>query len=195
MPDKAAENDPREIWRSQPTEPSEMKLGSLLLRQKARELRSNSRRELFRTIAAAVFIAAISVYGIMWADAPAARTAFAVAAAWALAGQYFLHRGMWQAPPPGDAALLTGLDFCRREVERQLRLHRNMLRWLIGPLIPALAAFVWTIASKGPIVKMAPFLGLLAVWALSMVVIRVRQEREFQRAIEELDEIEREGRA
>ena len=194
MPNQSAVNDPNEIWRSQPTEPSDMKLGTLVLRQKARELRSKSRSELFRTIAAGVFLTGIFLYGAMWSDVRLAQIIFAAAGAWALAGQYFLHRGMWQAPPPGDAGLHTGLDFCRAELERQLHLHSNILGWLIGPLVPGLAAFLWTIAGKGSASKMAPFLGLLMVWTLSLVVIRVRQGRDLQRGIEELDELERASR-
>ena len=195
MPDDAPENDPRKIWLNQPTEPSEMKLGSLLLRQKARELRTKNRRELFGTIAFGVVVSAMSIYGIIWSNNPVAQAAFAVAAAWALAGQYFLHRGMWLAPPPADAALFTGLEYCRREVQGRLRLVRNLLVWGVGPLIAALGAFIWTISPKGPTVKMAPFLALLAIWTLSMIVIRVRQGRELQRALDELDQIERESRA
>jgi hypothetical protein len=44
------------------------------------------------------------------------------------------------------------------------------------------------------LVKMAgPVLALLVVWALGMVIFRRSQEREFRRAIEELDQVEREG--
>ena len=81
MPDRTPENELREIWRSQSTESMEMKLGSHRLRQRARDLRSKSRRELLNSIALAVLIAAGSVYGSIWTHSPMARASFAVTAA------------------------------------------------------------------------------------------------------------------
>ena len=197
MPDKALENDPKEIWRGQPTESMEMKLGSHLLRQRAGDLRSKSRRELVNSIVLAVLIAAGSVYGSIWTDFPVARALFAVTAAWVLIGQFFLHRTKRQALPPEDAGLRTSLDSCRRELERHIRFDRGALLWLHGPLFSAFGTLVGTlvaaVAGKGLLVKMAaPFLALLVTWTLCMVVFRQSQEREFRRAIEELDQIERE---
>ena len=200
MPNDVPGDDPRAIWLNQPTEPSAMRLGKLLLRQKARELHAKTRRELFKNIAAAFLFTVISAFGIAWTSDPLPRTAFALTAAWALAGQYFLNRGMWLAPLPGDAALITSLEFCRREIEGRRRLFRNLLWWVFGPVVLMVAAIVLSIVSSGAggwgwsiILNMAPFLALLAIWALSMIVIRVRQQRGLQREIE--DQIERERAA
>jgi len=197
MPDKTPENDPREIWRSQSTEPMETKLGSHRLRQRARDLRSKSRRELLNSIVFAVLIAAASVYGSIWTDYPVARALFAVTAAWVLIGQFFLHRTKRQASPPEEAGLRTSLDSCRRELERHIRFDRGAFLWLQGPLFLAFGTLVgmlvFAVGGKGLLMKMAaPWLALLVVWALCMVVFRRSQEREFRRAIEELDQIERE---
>lgn len=197
MPDKAPENDPRELWRSQSTEPLEMKLGSHRLRQRARELRSKSRRELLNSIVFAVLMAAGSVYGSIWTDYPVARASFAVTAAWVLIGQFFLHRTRRQASPPEDAGLRTSLDSCRRELERHIRFDRGALLWLHGPLFLAFGTLIGTlvvaVGGKGMLVKIAgPYLALLVTWALGMVVFRQSQERKFRRAIEELNQIERE---
>jgi hypothetical protein len=195
MPDKAPENDPKEIWR-QSTEPMAMKLESHLLRRRAEDLRSKSRRELLHSIIFAVLLAAGSVYGSIWADSPVARALFAVTAAWVLIGQFFLHRRKRQASPPEDAGLRTSLDSCRRELERHIRFDRGALLWLHGPLFSLCSAFgalVAAVAGKGVLVKMAaPLLALLVVWALGMIAFRQSQERTFRRAIEELDQIERE---
>jgi hypothetical protein len=197
MADKAPENDPREIWRSQPTEPMEMKLGSHRLRQRAKDLRSKSRRELLNSIVFAVLIAAGSIYGSIWTDSPVARVSFAVTAAWVLIGQFFLHRTKRQASPPEDAGLRTSLDSCRRELERHIRFDRGALLWLHGPLFLAFGTLIGTlvvaVGGKGMLVKMAgPVLALLVTWALGMVAFRRSQEREFRRAIEELNQIGRE---
>ncbi|MCC6858273.1 MAG: hypothetical protein IT158_06925 [Bryobacterales bacterium] len=197
MPDKAPENDPKEIWRSQPVAPAEIKLESHVLRQKARDLRSRSRRELLNSIVLALLIAAGSVYGSLWTDAPVARVSFAAAAAWVLIGQFFLHRAKRQASLLEGAGARTSLDSCRRELERHIRFDRGALLWLHGPLFLAfgtlMGMLVVAVAGKGVLVKMAaPLVALLVVWALCMAAFRQSQERKFRRAIEELDRIERE---
>lgn len=197
MPDKAPENELREIWRNQSTEPMDMKLGSHRLRQRARDLRSKSRRELLNSIVLAVLVAAGSVYGSIWTHSPVARASFAVTAAWVLIGQFFLHRTKRQASPPEDAGRRTSLDSCRRELERHIRFDRGVHLWLGGPLILAFGALIGSlvvaVAGKGMLVTMAgPVLALLVVFALGMVVFRRSQERDLRRAIEELNQIERE---
>lgn len=197
MPDKTPENELREIWRSQSTEPTEAKLGSHRLRQRARDLRSKSRRELLNSILLAVLVAAGSVYGSIWTHSPVARASFAVTAAWVLIGQFFLHRTKSQASPPGDAGLRPSLDSCRRELQRHIRFDRGVHFWLGGPLILAfgtlIGALVVAVGGKGMVVKMVgPVLALLVVFGLGIVVFRRSQEREFRRAIEELNQIDRE---
>jgi hypothetical protein len=207
MPDNVPVNDPKRIWLDQPTEPPAMTLGKLLLRQKARELHAKTRRVLFNNIAVAFFVIAVCVFGITWANDPVPQAAFALAAAWALAGQYFLNRGMWLAPLPGDAALMTSLEFYRQAIEGRRRLFRNVLCWAFGPAALVGAATVLSIvragaSSQGPLptaeagrlfLNMAPFLTLLAVWIIAFIVMRVRGQRELQREIDELNDIERES--
>jgi hypothetical protein len=152
---------------------------------------------LLNSIVVAVLIAAGSVYGSIWTDSPIARASFAVTAAWVLIGQFFLHRTKREASPPEDVGLRTSLDSCRRELERHIRFDRGAFLWLQGPLFLAFGTLVgmlvFAVGGKGLLVKMAaPSLAHLVVWALCMVVFRRSQEREFRRAIEELDQIERE---
>jgi hypothetical protein len=152
---------------------------------------------LLTSIVFAVLIAAGSVYGSFWTDFSVTRVSFAVTAAWVLIGQFFLHRTKKQASPLEDAGVRTSLDSCRREIERHIQFDRGALLWLHGPLFLAfgtlLGTLVVAVGGKGMLVKMAgPVLALLVTWALCMVVFRQSQEREFRRAIEELDQIERE---
>lgn len=197
MPDKAPDNDLREIWRTQPMGSLETKLGSHRLRQRASDLRSKSRRELLNSIVLAVLMAAGSIYGSIWTDFPVARVLFAVTAAWVLIGQFFLHRSRGQAPPPGDAGLRTSLDSCRRELERHIQFDRGVHLWLGGPLILAfgtlIGALVVAVGGKGMLVKMAgPVVALLVTGVLGIAVFRRSQEREFRRAIKELEQMGRE---
>ena len=190
------ENDLREIWRSQPTAPMEMKMGIHRLHQRASDLQSGNRRELLNSLIVAVAIAAGSIYGSVWTDIPVARASFAVAAAWVLIGQFFLHRVKRQASPE-DAGLRTSLESCRRELERRIQFDRGVQFWLGGPLILAFGALlgmlVFAVGGKAALLKMSTIVpGLLVAWALAMVILRQSQEREYQRAIADLDRMEQE---
>jgi hypothetical protein len=142
-------------------------------------------------------------FGIKQFHHPALRSVFAFAIAWSLAGLYFLNRGMWPAMLPGDAALSTGLESYRREVERRLSLSGRFMVWGFGPAVFAIATLIMLILSlgigggmslKGALLKMAPFLTLLAIWLVGFFVIRMRQQRELNREIDQLNEIESENK-
>jgi len=168
------------------------------IRRKARGLHARTRRELLGNIAAPLAVVVFAGLGAVIFDDPPQRTVFALALAWALAGQYFLHRGMWSATLPGDAALTTGLEFYRREVERRRYLFRRVLQWSFGPMVLAIGALLLPIvtggiAERGAYRNMIPFLTLLALWLVGFFVVRMRQQRELQRESEELNDIEREN--
>src|SRR5262245_11323906 len=119
MRDPLPGGDFKSIWQNQPTGAPDM--SSKLVQQKARHLQTKTRKQLIRTIAGP--IAAGLVYGIAVRQFPSLLSSlhplFAFALAWSLAGLYFLNRGMWSQAVPADAGLSTGLEFCRREIERR----------------------------------------------------------------------------
>jgi hypothetical protein len=124
---------------------------------------------------------------------------FAVALAWSLAGLYILNRGMWSAVMPGDAGLSTGLEFCRREIERQRDLVRRVLLWSLGPVMLAIGTLILALAmvstkDRGLIPNGLPFLIAIVVWIIAYFNIRFREQRELQREIDELNDIEKESR-
>ena len=68
------------------------------------------------------------------------RFAFVIAVVWAVAGQYFLHRGMWAMTSPEEMALIAGLDFYRREVNWRRTLLGRVLQWSLGPIVLSIGA-------------------------------------------------------
>jgi hypothetical protein len=170
------------------------------IRQKTQELHAKTRRALLGRMITPMLVigAGIFGYGIAQVNGPAPRVvlAFAIfATVWSLAGQYFLNRGMWSATFAGDAASSTGLESYRREVERRRYLSARFLLWSLGPVVLAIATFIVPILSlgirRGMVLNMTPFLTLLVVWIASVFVIRMRDQRELQREIDELNDIER----
>ena len=181
--------DEKSIWQNQPTERSTVTLEKI--RQRARELHAKTRRELFTNIAITALVVAVSGPGMVRAHDAGVRFAFALAIVWALAGQYFLHRGMWTTILPGDAGLSTGIEFYRRELQRRSSLFRRVLQWSFGPLVVAVGAFILMLTgiakSSGLSAnKVLPFSTVFAVWIVAFFVFRSRNRRVLQREIEEL---------
>jgi hypothetical protein len=124
---------------------------------------------------------------------------FVFAVAWGLAGLYFLNRGMWSAAMPRDLGFKTGLEACRLEIERQRDLARRVLVWSFGPVMLTVATFVLALAlistrERGIFPNGLPFLIVLVVWIVLFFVLRSREQRELQREIDELKDIEMENR-
>lgn len=164
------------------------------IRQKVQELHAKTRRKLLGSLAAPLCVGAFSAYGIKLVHgfAPVVALVFGFAIVWSLSGVYFLNRGMWSAAMPGDAALSTGIEFYRREVERQRAIYGRVLLWSFGPILLALAMFILFLAMvSGIFPKGMPFLTLIVVWIAAAFVMRMRERRELQREIDELNDIER----
>lgn len=202
MRNDSSGNDQRTIWQNQPTEPSAMTLEKI--QQKVRELHAKTRRQLMGNLVMPFIVLAFYGFAIKHFHDPVLRSAFAFAIAWSLAGLYFLNRGMWSAMLPGDAALSTGLESYRREVERRRSLSGRFMLWGFGPVVFAIATLIVLILSLGignrgmllkeALLKMSPFLILMVTWIARVFVIMIRQQRELQREIDELNEIERANR-
>jgi hypothetical protein len=197
MQDDLCGDDPKAIWQNQTIEESTMTLEKI--RKKARQLHTKTRRELLRSLAVPIAVGFFYAFGIR--EFPALQQVlhplFAFALVWSLAGLYFLIRGKWSAEMPGDTGFSAGIEFCRREIERRRDYFRRVLVWGFGPLLLAIGTIVLALAAVGGrelLQKGIPFLTLVVVWITGYFVIRVRQDRQLQCEIKELDDIERENR-
>lgn len=192
MQSELPENDPKSIWQNQPTEPSVMTLETI--RQKVRDLRAKTRKQLLGNLAVLVFV--VACYGFGAKQFPAFRALFLLPIVWSLAGLYFLNRGMWSAEMPGDAALRTGLQFYREEMERRRALFRRTLVWGFGPIVLAIGVFLVAIAKLGAqrgglFPNAIPFMSLVVIWIVAYFFIRAKEQRQLQREIDELNDIEK----
>lgn len=173
---------------------------SKLIQRRSRDLRAKTRRKLLGTLAGPLAAGLFYAFG-MKEFAPLRQVLqplFALALAWSLAGLYLLNRGMWSAVMPGDAGLSTGLEFGRREIERQRDLLRRVLLWSFGPVLLAIATLILALAmvgtkDRGIFPNGLPFLILIIVWIVGYFIVRLRDQRELQRAVDELNNIEKEN--
>ena len=99
---------------------------------------------------------------------------------------------------PADAGINAGLEFCRREVERRRDLVRRILLWSFGPVMLAIGTFIFALSmagtrERGLFPNGLPFLIAIVVWIVVYFIIRLREQRELQREIDELNDIEKES--
>jgi hypothetical protein len=193
MPDDSPNDTPQRIWQNQPMEAPTMTLE--MIRQRARQHRSKTRRELLASIAVVLIVVGSSVFGILHGSGGGVRMVFALAILWALAGQSFLHRGMWQPGLPVDGTLSTGLEFYRRELEQQQDLIRRILRWTFGPVILSVGTLILVLIEMArgwskPVSAIMPFTTLFVIWIILFFVLRSRNRRRLQREIEQLRNVE-----
>ena len=190
------DDDPRTIWQNQPIGASTMTMEKI--RQKARELHRKTRRQLLGTITAPLTV--VCFYAMARKLFPllqhVLQPLFACAFAWSLAGLYFLNRGKWSAPMPGDAGLTAGLEFCRREIQRRRDHFRFVMLWGAGPVLLAIGTFILAlamVAGKGVVPKAMPFMILVVAWISSYLFILRAEQRKLQHELDELNEITKES--
>jgi len=194
MPDDHPNDNPKTVWQNQPTEAPTMTLETIRL--KVSESRSKRRRALLGSIATVLIVVAISVFGIKHGSSTGTRILFAIAVAWILAGQSFLHRGMWLASLPANATLSTGLEFYRREVEGQQEVVRRVLQWSFGPVILSIGTLIAVLVemAKGqglPVRAVMPFATLIGIWIVAFFVLRSREQRKLRLEIDALSDEEK----
>jgi MFS family permease len=186
------QEDPKAIWQEQQTETSTMSL--ILIRQKARQLRSRKRRQALGTVVAPIVVAFF--YGVCIKQFPhihpLLHAVFVLSLVWSVAGVYLLSRAISSEVMPGDAGFTTGLEFCRREMERQLSYLGGALLWSFGPIVLAMAMLVATLAARASVFPRGiPLITLALVWIAAYLVIRARQQRDLERELDELIKMER----
>jgi hypothetical protein len=191
MQDDPQDDNLKGIWQKQPTEASHMTLEAL--QKKARELHAKTRRELSASIATALIVVVIAGFGILHTHSLGVRLVFGLAIAWALAGQYPLHRQMWSAPP-GDAALSSGLEFYRQQVEQRLSVFRRILQWSFGPVVLSIASLILVLAGiaanqSRSVEKVIPFCTAFFIWIVALFVLRSRSQRKLRQEIAKLNEM------
>jgi CubicO group peptidase (beta-lactamase class C family) len=93
--------------------------------------------------------------------------------------------------------LSAGIEFYRGEIERRRDLLRRGLLWSFAPILLVIGTFISALGKiggdRGIFPKALPFLILVFVWIAAYFVIRVREQRELHREIEQLDRNFNEG--
>jgi hypothetical protein len=193
MPNDSLHNDPKTIWKSQLTEP--FKMTPSVVNRKTQRLHTKTHRELLNSIGVSLAVVALSMLGIMWNHGAAMCALFVLTIGWTLVAQYFIYRGSVAYSEPSDVFLDTGLQSYRREVERQLSLSSRLLLWSFGPIMLGfglIGALMFAIVGPHGFFRTAiPYLTALGISFIGVVFIKIQQQHDLQREIDELKEIER----
>jgi hypothetical protein len=191
VPNDLPNGDPKNLWQDQPTERPSMTLK--LIQSRARQLHAKTRRKLLGTLASPLIVLLFCAFEIRTPLRQVLGPLCAFAFVWSIIGLYFLNRRMWSGEMPSDAGLSTGLAFCRRELERQRDLLHRILLWSFGPVMMAIGTFILALLivtrnqSLSPIL---PFLIFVLVWIVGFFMVRLREQRQLQYEIEELNDLE-----
>ena len=197
MPNEPPSNDIRKLWHDQGEEPVKMSLDDI--RRKAQRHGRTIRRRNGIEYVAAAFASAIFGYYILHFHEWFLRIGSGLVIAGAAYMVFQLHRRGSAASAPADLGLTSGLDFYRKELERQRALLSSVWRWYLGPFVPGLAVITLGAAIANP--AHSPYAWMFAgsyagVVALAFwLVARLNQRCAdgLQRQIDELDTIERQS--
>lgn len=181
------------VWQSQKNEETRMTVE--LLRQRVYDLKARRRRQLFATVFAAAIVLCLSVWGIMRTQAFALQAVFVLSSVWALAGPYFVKRGLSSAELLNDSTLHTGIEFYRLQIQQNLAVFHRILPWTFGPLLLSVAAIMLVLpglaqAQHQPLGTIAPFYILFLLWLIAFSTIRFRRRRELRRELDLLNSLE-----
>ncbi|HLY41265.1 MAG TPA: hypothetical protein VKR52_08625 [Terracidiphilus sp.] len=190
------ENDPQKLWQNQPREETTLTLK--LIRQRAQELHTRTRRELLSNLAMIPVVAAGAWLGFIETHDSGFRSVLVAALVWAVAGQYLVHRGMGSATAPERSALMTGLDFYRREITRRRNLLARFLQWTVGPIILCIGTLILLFSGMARAVgkpgAVLPFTTLGVIWFVLVLVLRSRHQRELKAELDLLNQMESAGK-
>jgi len=194
MRNESSPNDMRNVWQNQKTEGIRMSIEEIRGRagKFEKKIYWRNAREYVVALVMVVF------FGFEFWRMPDALTRVGVGLM--IAGLLYL---VWQLRQrgssrtlPEELGLATGLEFFRRELEKQRRLVANVWSWYLGPLIPGWVVLTVAFARTNPghVRHIGLTLaGLNLVAALAFVFVwKLNQSaaRWLQRRIDELDALQ-----
>jgi Na+/melibiose symporter-like transporter len=198
MPSEFPMNDPRNIWKDQPTEAFKMSADEL--RRKAQQRERKSRFEAAYSIIIGLILFVFFAWAFARAHELAPRIGFGVLSLWGIYFAYQACKRIWQGRLAPDATLNTTLQSYRSELEKRLDYAQHIWRralmfCFLGIALVIVPALIKSLDAPRLLVNFVPFFVLLAIWCAIFFPMRKRNQRKLQQEIEELRVFERENRS
>lgn len=181
------EQNLQSVWQSQPPEGIHMSLDEIRRRAGKLERRIYWRngREYIAALAVVVFFG----YQLLGTRDVVMGVGFGLVIAGMLYLMAHLHRqGSWRGMP-AEMGLASGVEFLRRELERQRNLLERTGRWYLAPLVPGLVVITAGAALRNPQhgLILAAYAAPVALVFIFVWRLNQRAAQRLQRSIEELD--------
>jgi hypothetical protein len=191
MNESPRNNSPQSIWQNQKVEGIRMPVDEI--RRKAGKFHSTILWRNAREYVAALAVVVFFGFQFFLTRDALMRAGYGVMIGGMLYLAWQLHRKGSSRSLPEEMGLASGLEFFRRELERQRDLVQSVWSWYLGPLIPGwvLLTVAMARANPGHLRQIGPVLGVLnLVAALAFVFVwKLNQwaAGKLQRQIDELD--------
>jgi len=188
--------DPRNVWQRQAA--GSFSLTPQQLQEKARQIRTKTRKEMLGNSALALIAIGSAVHGMLHTHTPGWRVVFAIIIAWAVSGWFLSNRGARpkHTPPPSEP--VDGLRFYHQQLERRNDLLRRFLPSSFAPAV--LGMVTWILIMSGMAqnlqvrVNFVPLCTSLVLWIIGIFILRLRTRNELKQELAELDALERENK-
>ncbi|MGO8816999.1 MAG: hypothetical protein ACLQVG_20350 [Terriglobia bacterium] len=180
----------KSIWQNQPTEGIQMSIDEI--RSRAGKFQTNVSWRNAREYVAAVIVVSIFAFDFWRTSDVLARVAFGLIIAGAIYVMWHLHQQGAARSVPAELGIASGLEFYRRELERQRDLLRSVWSWYLGPMLPGLVVLMLARARNGPLGlwRIGLTSALIAVIFVSAWWLNDRAARKLQSRIDELNALE-----
>ena len=184
-------HDVRSMWQNQKGEG--MLMSAEEVRRKAKKFQTKIFWRNAREYVAALVV--VVFFGFQFCRVTDARTrsGFTLIIAGMLYVAWQLHRRGSSRGPLAETGLASGLQFYRRELERQRDLVQTVWRWYLGPLVPGWVALMIALGRTNP-GHLPHFAGSFTLFNLFAALVFVFvwklnhwAARRLQRRIDELD--------
>jgi hypothetical protein len=190
MSDQPEAKDPGALWRGQPEEKLAVNLEHIVNRR-TQELYSSTRSEILTSIGAALLFIGVMAWRFAPNYGPFQEVGFAAVIAWVVISVFLFRRRIWREHSRPDAVVVTGLEYYRKELERRRDHLRNAWVWH-GPLLLAFTILIAGLRGKAfsgfqPLRNVLPLIILLVAWTGFGLWCRLRQAKELQREIDEIE--------
>jgi hypothetical protein len=198
MPSEFPMNDPRNIWKNQPTEAFKMSADGLRRKAQQRERKSRFEGAYSIIIGLILFVFFACIFARVHNEV-VPRIGFGVLSLWSIYFAYQRSKWFRHGRLAPDATLNTTLQSYRSELEnyRDYLRHvwRKLLPVFLGMALVIVPALIKSLDAPRLLVNLVPFFVLLAIWCSIFFPRRKRNQRKLQQEIEELPVFERENRS
>jgi hypothetical protein len=138
----------QELWQGQKSEGTRMSVEEVRLR--AGKLEGKIYWRNAREYAASLAVVAYFAYELTKGPDALTGTGFVLIIAGMLVLMWQLHRKGSSRTLPAETGLASGVEFYKRELERQRDLVQHVWQWYLGPLVPGLVVVMVAMARANP---------------------------------------------